>query len=416
MANNASDDDDETYSARRQQSRVKRRKTNAGRPIATGHRSTRATASLTGILDAFQYGIQLGSTSDEETRDDECFDTVVESLLPEYLQTRHDAWARRCDINESGEAIRPLSRYETTAILDYANKKNKGTGTPSIAESIVLRKIELQRVPQQSSAPSAVLDHLRTIQSTPYENSFASRLYGSKPRRTPGLIAVDWETRTPWTNLLDDIHEHYSLAHIFANRDTLQVSDSLKYSPEHCTVIATYGHLVVGAALLSSPQETYITYLVVRAGWDNSQIATTMLYHLISLNPHRDITLHVSVDNPAMLLYNRFGFKAEEFIVGFYEDYLSSQSRASMNAFRNWQGLHAIHGAGCVILYEQSGVPVLNLRLQSSVELQIPKDSLFSPMKQSANFQQALDKDETSKSSFYVTEYLIVIVRDSRLG
>lgn len=387
MANNASDDDDETYSARRQQSRVKRRKTNAGRPIATGHRSTRATASLLGILDAFQYGIQLGSTSDEETRDDECFDTVVESLLPEYLQTRHDAWARRCDINESGEAIRPLSRYETTAILDYANKKNKGTGTPSIAESIILRKIELQRqrrranaqsplhalkppsltslqVPQQSSAPSAVLDHLRTIQSTPYENSFASRLYGSKPRRTPGLIAVDWETRTPWTNLLDDIHEHYSLAHAEREQpgrirvpityaslqprhlsqvhdllirvfwDGINISDSLKYSPERCTVIATYGHLVVGAALLSSPQETYITYLVVRAGWDNSQIATTMLYHLISLNPHRDITLHVSVDNPAMLLYNRFGFKAEEFIVGFYEDYLSSQSRASMNAFR----------------------------------------------------------------------------------
>ena len=35
-----------------------------------------------------------------------------------------------------------------------------------------------------------------------------------------------------------------------------------------------YGHLVVGAAFLSSPQETYITYLVVRAGWENAQIAT----------------------------------------------------------------------------------------------------------------------------------------------
>ena len=34
------------------------------------------------------------------------------------------------------------------------------------------------------------------------------------------------------------------------------------------------------------------------------------------------------------LLYNRFGFKAEEFVVGFYEDYLDPQSRASKNAFR----------------------------------------------------------------------------------
>ena len=139
-----------------------------------------------------------------------------------------------------------------------------------------------------------------------------------------------------------------------------------------------------------------------------------MLYFLIELNPHKDITLHVSIKNPAVvrlplcspvlsgrlvvcspvhlvvclsvcpfgsqripgswlvlssfsirviwvigcyrglghmvpfgssysrerahtytqLLYDRFGFKAEEFIVGFYEDYMDSQSQASKNAFR----------------------------------------------------------------------------------
>ncbi|KAI6110803.1 hypothetical protein EV401DRAFT_1991142 [Pisolithus croceorrhizus] len=133
-------------------------------------------------------------------------------------------------------------------------------------------------------------------------------------------------------NLLDDIHEHYSLAHAEREQpgrirvhnllirvfwDGINISDPLKYSPERFAVVATYGHLVVGVALLN-----------------NSKIARTMLYHLISLNPHRDIALHVSADNPAMLLYNRLGFKAEEFIVGFYEDHLSSQSRASMNAFR----------------------------------------------------------------------------------
>lgn len=52
------------------------------------------------------------------------------------------------------------------------------------------------------------------------------------------------------------------------------VSDSLDYTPEKATVVATYKHLVVGVAILSSPMETYITYLAVRAGWDNSQIAT----------------------------------------------------------------------------------------------------------------------------------------------
>jgi hypothetical protein len=77
-----------------------------------------------------------------------------------------------------------------------------------------------------------------------------------------------------------------------------------------------------------------------------------MLYQLIVMNPNKDITLHVSANNAAMvsdcalgtfvrlshqisqLLYNRFGFKAEEFVAGFYEAYLDPNSRASMNAFR----------------------------------------------------------------------------------
>ncbi|KAF9650146.1 hypothetical protein BDM02DRAFT_3093681, partial [Thelephora ganbajun] len=113
----------------------------------------------------------------------------------------------------------------------------------------------------------------------------------------------------------------------------IDVSDSLLYQPELATVVATYKRLVVGVAILSSPQETYITYLTVKPGWDNSQIATTMLYHLILLNPGKDITLHVSTNNPAMLLYNRFGFKAEGFVAGFYDKYLDAQSRLSKNAF-----------------------------------------------------------------------------------
>ena len=52
------------------------------------------------------------------------------------------------------------------------------------------------------------------------------------------------------------------------------VSDSLGQEANQCTVVATYGRLVVGAALLSSPEETYITYLVVRTGWETAQIAT----------------------------------------------------------------------------------------------------------------------------------------------
>ncbi|KIJ65214.1 hypothetical protein HYDPIDRAFT_27934 [Hydnomerulius pinastri MD-312] len=382
-----SEDEDETYSeTHHKQPRTKRRKANTGKAITPGHRVTRASASLSGLLDVFQYGMQIhASLADTTDGDSDSFESTIEGLLPEYLEARHTAWAQTSDIGDSGKVIRALSRYETTAILNYANQRSHASS--SVAEAIVRRKLQLQREkrsartpeppvrivsntltafdpPPPACLPPAVLESLRAIQTTRYENSFASRVYGHKPLKIPGLLATDWETCSPWTNLMDDIHAHYSHAHPGRDQterpltpityvslqpshlrqvhdllarvfwDGIDVSDSLQYSPERCTVIATYGHLVVGAAFLSSPQETYITYLAVRAGWDNSQIATTMLYHLISLNPHRDITLHVSANNPAMLLYNRFGFKAEEFIAGFYEDYLDSHSRASMNAFR----------------------------------------------------------------------------------
>ena len=52
------------------------------------------------------------------------------------------------------------------------------------------------------------------------------------------------------------------------------VSDSLNYEPERCTVVAMYKKIVIGVALLNSPQETYMTYLAVRAGWENAQVGT----------------------------------------------------------------------------------------------------------------------------------------------
>lgn len=96
---------------------------------------------------------------------------------------------------------------------------------------------------------------------------------------------MEYVTLQPWH--LDQVHDLLARAFwagidgesFFIIRYThkvtlVSVSDSLMYSPERCTVIATYKKVVVGVAFLSSPQETYINYLVVRAGWDNAQIAT----------------------------------------------------------------------------------------------------------------------------------------------
>lgn len=39
----------------------------------------------------------------------------------------------------------------------------------------------------------------------------------------------------------------------------------------------------------------------------------------------KDVTLHVSASNPAMLLYQKFGFKTEEYVLDFYDSgYLES--------------------------------------------------------------------------------------------
>ncbi|KAF8998499.1 hypothetical protein BDQ17DRAFT_1247609 [Cyathus striatus] len=281
-----------------------------------------------------------------------------------------------------GDRLRPLTKSEVASEID---ELSVAENEPSSWRAMLLRKLKVERerrraklqgrhieslsVPVTPLPPIVqdlphnpeVIDALHDIKTTPFENSFLSRLHGSREPVIPALIAVDWETITPWMDLMSDIRDHYSFSneqpaeasapivytslqpyHLPQVHDLLErifwkgidISDSLDYWPEKCTVIATYKKLVVGLAILSSPQETYITYLAVKAGWDKSQIARTMLYHLIMLNPSKDVTLHVSVNNSAMLLYNQFGFKAEEFVAGFYEDYLDPLSRASKNAFR----------------------------------------------------------------------------------
>lgn len=54
--------------------------------------------------------------------------------------------------------------------------------------------------------------------TTPYENSFASRLYGfvgaasaTTSRGEVNLLYRDWDNKPPWVELLEDIHAHYGV-------------------------------------------------------------------------------------------------------------------------------------------------------------------------------------------------------------
>ncbi|KAJ1969917.1 hypothetical protein IWQ62_000318 [Dispira parvispora] len=109
----------------------------------------------------------------------------------------------------------------------------------------------------------------------------------------------------------------------------IDISEALQY-PE-CSVVVLYRRLVIGCAFMTP--DAYITYLTVAPGWGSGGIGRFMIYHLIQISAGRDITLHVSANNPAMILYQGYGFKPEQFIIGFYDKYLPEHSQLSNNAF-----------------------------------------------------------------------------------
>lgn len=55
------------------------------------------------------------------------------------------------------------------------------------------------------------IDTLYGIQTTTLETSFLARLQGTRTLPITA-IAIDWETITPWMNLMNDIREHYKLS------------------------------------------------------------------------------------------------------------------------------------------------------------------------------------------------------------
>ncbi|KAL5481839.1 hypothetical protein EMCRGX_G022092 [Ephydatia muelleri] len=102
------------------------------------------------------------------------------------------------------------------------------------------------------------------------------------------------------------------------------------------TVVAMYGKLLVGCGFMTPDvkvNEAYISFLVVHPDFTGAGIAKLMLYHLIQTCLGKDVTLHVSVDNPAMLLYQRFGFKAESYCLDFYDKYFPPDHYLSKHAY-----------------------------------------------------------------------------------
>ncbi|KAI8825639.1 uncharacterized protein EV422DRAFT_134636 [Fimicolochytrium jonesii] len=202
---------------------------------------------------------------------------------------------------------------------------------------------------------------VRHVSHTKYEHSFLSRIEGQltpkvtvSPYSGKPLPSYVWRsypdgpaaaTAPPQQRMLEIIsgksrpidYKHLDSAHLSAVNDLLSrvfwpgidVAEALTY-PEY-TLVALYGRVAIGVAVMTP--EGYLSYLAVKSGWNGAGIARFMLFYLIQAVSGKDITLHVSANNKAMLLYQRMGFKPEEFIVGFYDKYLPPESTACKNAF-----------------------------------------------------------------------------------
>lgn len=139
----------------------------------------------------------------------------------------------------------------------------------------------------------------------------------------------------------------------------VDLSECLQY-PDF-SVVVLYKKVVVGFGFMVPDvkyNEAYISFLLVHPEWRRAGIGTFMIYHLIQVIQGgvavpsdtcwvltrwplfyfqtcmgKDVTLHVSASNPAMLLYQKFGFKAEEYILDFYDKYYPVDSTECRHAF-----------------------------------------------------------------------------------
>ncbi|PVD22849.1 hypothetical protein C0Q70_16107 [Pomacea canaliculata] len=114
----------------------------------------------------------------------------------------------------------------------------------------------------------------------------------------------------------------------------LDLSECLQYPDFSCVVM--YKKLVVAFAFMVPDvkfNEAYISFIFTHPEWRGVGIAHFMLYHLIRTCMGKDVTLHVSVTNPAVLLYQKFGFKAEELCLDFYDKYFPVDSKECKHAF-----------------------------------------------------------------------------------
>lgn len=247
--------------------------------------------------------------------------------------------------------IRKIKRHNLNGIFNLDNLENNICNNYQKYSCILDKFIHLT---EHSINKSETTFHSRLIRSADhelFESPYTSRILHP-------FIYRSFECFPSWVKVLCEIQKSKNIHavpvrstidfcyirpyHIAGVNGLLQrmfwpgidMSECLMY-PDF-SVVALYKKLIIGCAFLVPDvgyNEAYISFMAVRPGWNRVGIATFMLYHLTQTCMGKDITLHVSASNPAICLYQKFGFKIVEVVLDFYEKFIPSQSRQSRHAF-----------------------------------------------------------------------------------
>lgn len=144
---------------------------------------------------------------------------------------------------------------------------------------------------------------------------------------SPSPSSIDYmHLRKEFVNQLNSLVKQF----FWSEYDVFESIECPDYS-----IIAVYKKLVIGFSLVNS--NGYLSHLFVHPSWKGNGIAQKLLYFSIKIGSpkNKDITAHISPSNiSACILYQKFGFKPEEYIIDFYEKYYK-MSKKDDNDYMN---------------------------------------------------------------------------------
>ena len=275
----------------------------------------------------------------------------------------HFSITKKKNINEKAKLPKESSAKQTQTEDQMSTNRNKETEKPSFNHPAlvgvnVLDKFHnfLKGGSTQSKLSTPRLLTLIGVDNSSggYQNTITSP-YTSRVLKP--YIRRDFDVMPPKLKILRDIQKRCSInsnynwpvdycyvqpIHIPAVNALcndffwpgIDLTECLQYPEFSCVVM--YRKLLIGFAFMVPDvkfNEAYISFILVHPDWQRCGIATSMIYHLIQTCMGKDITLHVSPSNPSMLLYQKFGFKAEALILDFYKKYLPEEDTSSKHAF-----------------------------------------------------------------------------------